>query len=157
MGGRSGERNWRSLRPAARARTSAARYPLRTAPSMVAGHPVAVQSPARKTRGHVVIGGGSVGVDAGTRGVGGVDFLDHRGFHEIGFAGGGEEFADFAEGEVDDFGAGFVDQGFGGADDEFDVAAARRGSIILSLLRGFFVLPGPTACAVGCILTLLRS
>ena len=40
--------------PAVAAKASAARYPLRTAPSMVAGHPVAVQSPARKTRGHPV-------------------------------------------------------------------------------------------------------
>src|SRR6267143_2286804 len=37
---------------------SAALYPLRTAPSMVAGQPVAVQSPARKTRGHTVSGFG---------------------------------------------------------------------------------------------------
>jgi hypothetical protein len=36
---------------------------------------------------------------------------------------GREEFADFGERQVDDFGARFVDQGFRGADDEFDVAA----------------------------------
>src|SRR5208283_1248756 len=38
---RSGDRNC-DWRPAPRARASAARYPLRTAPSMVAGQPVAV-------------------------------------------------------------------------------------------------------------------
>src|ERR1700675_3895621 len=53
-GGRSGERNFLSFSPAACRRASAARYPLRTAPSMVAGQPVAVQSPARKTRGQAV-------------------------------------------------------------------------------------------------------
>ena len=97
-------------------------------------------------------GRGAVGVDAGARGIGGVEFLDDRGFHEIGSAGGGEEFADFGESEVDDFGAGFVDEGFGGADDELDVAAGRLR--ILSPLRGyrFIVVVGPTACAVGCIL-----
>ena len=50
---RSGDRN-RRFCPAARASASAARYPLRTAPSMVAGQPVAVQSPARKTRDQAV-------------------------------------------------------------------------------------------------------
>src|SRR5450631_1295489 len=55
VAGRSGERKCWSLSPAARERDSAARYPLRTAPSMVAGHPVAVQSPARKTRGQAVM------------------------------------------------------------------------------------------------------
>ena len=54
---RSGERNCASC-PVPRARASAARYPLRTAPSMVAGHPVAVQSPGRKTRGQGVTGPG---------------------------------------------------------------------------------------------------
>ena len=54
---RSGDRNCASC-PAPRARASAARYPLRTAPSMVAGQPVAVQSPARKTRGQGVTGPG---------------------------------------------------------------------------------------------------
>src|SRR5579872_787606 len=58
VAGRSGERKRGSLNPAARASASAARYPLRTAPSMVAGHPVAVQSPARKTRGHPVAAAG---------------------------------------------------------------------------------------------------
>ncbi len=37
---------------------SAARQPLRTAPSMVAGHSVAVQSPARNSRGHGVLAWG---------------------------------------------------------------------------------------------------
>ena len=97
---------------------------------------MAVQSPARKTRGQ---------------------FLDNSGFYEVGFAGSGEEFADLAEGEINDFGARFVDKGFRGTDHEFDVAAVRRGSIILSPLRGCFVLPGPMACAVGCILTPLRG
>src|ERR1019366_8023827 len=48
VAGRSGDRKRESLRPAARASASAARYPLRTAPSMVAGQPVAVQSAAGK-------------------------------------------------------------------------------------------------------------
>ena len=42
-----GIRKWRG-RPAALATASAAIYPLRTAPSMVAGQPDRVQSPARK-------------------------------------------------------------------------------------------------------------
>jgi hypothetical protein len=58
---------------------------------MVAGQPVAVQSPAR--------------------GVGGVDFLDDGGLHKIGGAGRGEKFADFFQGKVDDLGARFVDEG----------------------------------------------
>src|SRR6266852_4752241 len=45
-GSRSGWRNFRGV-PATRSTASAARYPLRTAPSIVAGQPVAVQSPAR--------------------------------------------------------------------------------------------------------------
>ena len=48
LAGKSGTRNfWVS--PVADASASAAPYPLRTAPSIVAGHPVAVQSPARKS------------------------------------------------------------------------------------------------------------
>ena len=70
---------------------------------------------------------GAMGVDAGARGIGGMKFFDDCGFHEIGFAGGREKFADFGESEVDDFGAGFVDERFRGADDEFDVAAALSG------------------------------
>src|SRR5258708_3695162 len=58
VAGRSGTRNLESFTPAAYVRASAARYPLRTAPSIVAGQPVAVQSPARKTRGHTVAAGG---------------------------------------------------------------------------------------------------
>src|SRR3954463_9921928 len=57
LDGRSGERN-RMAFPETPVRASAARYPLRTAPSMVAGQPVAVQSPARNTRGQGVIGTG---------------------------------------------------------------------------------------------------
>src|SRR6266849_6566322 len=45
-GSRSGWRNFRGA-PATRSTASAARYPLRTAPSIVAGQPVADQSPAR--------------------------------------------------------------------------------------------------------------
>ena len=67
-------------------------------------------------------GRGTVSVDAGARGVGGVEFFDDGGFDEIRGARGGEKFADFGEGEVDDLGAGFVDEGFGRTDDEFDVA-----------------------------------
>src|SRR6185312_6489341 len=52
--GRSGTRNDVSRAPATQATRCAAAYPLRTAPSMVAGQPVAVQSPARKTRGQTV-------------------------------------------------------------------------------------------------------
>src|ERR1700728_2129647 len=58
LAGRSGERKGTSFSPAAWASASAARYPLRTAPSMVAGQPVAVQSPARKTRGQAVVATG---------------------------------------------------------------------------------------------------
>src|SRR5437763_9225847 len=50
---RSGTRKTFGFR-ACLATASAARYPLRTAPSMVAGHAVAVQSPARNKRGHGV-------------------------------------------------------------------------------------------------------
>src|SRR5207247_382361 len=49
--GRSGIRKDFGV-PAYLVRASAARNPLRTAPSMVAGQPVAVQSPARKRRGN---------------------------------------------------------------------------------------------------------
>src|ERR1700676_1059212 len=56
LGARSATRKLALLPPANRASASAARYPLRTAPSMVAGQPVAVQSPERKTRGHAVSG-----------------------------------------------------------------------------------------------------
>jgi hypothetical protein len=52
-GGRSGERNFLG-EFACVVSCSAAMYPLRTAPSMVAGQPVAVQSPASMTRGHAV-------------------------------------------------------------------------------------------------------
>lgn len=65
---------------------------------------------------------GTVGIDAGARRVGGVDFFDYRGFDESRFAGGGEKFTDFGESEVDDFAARFFDEGFRGADDELDVA-----------------------------------
>src|SRR5208282_2980815 len=58
VAGRSGETNRSDFWPEASSTASAAWYPLRTAPSMVAGHPVAVQSPARKTRGHGVAGVG---------------------------------------------------------------------------------------------------
>src|SRR5438132_7690244 len=51
--GKSGTINFVSCKPDARATPSAAMYPLRTAPSMVAGHPVATQSPARNTRGRL--------------------------------------------------------------------------------------------------------
>ncbi len=64
-----------------------------------------------------------MGVDAGAWRVGGVDFLDYRGFDKSRLAGGGEKFTDFGESEVDDFAARFFDQRFGGTDDEFDVAA----------------------------------
>src|SRR5512136_500437 len=53
----SGSRN-RAGRPTAAVTASAARYPLRTAPSMVAGHPERVQSPARKTLGALVFASG---------------------------------------------------------------------------------------------------
>ena len=53
-----------------------------------------------------------MGVDAGARGVGGMDFFDYRGFDESRFAGGGKKFANFGESEVDDFAARFFDQGF---------------------------------------------
>src|SRR5215469_7878355 len=53
-GGKSGTRYLAAPWPAARAIHSAARCPLRTAPSIVAGQLVAVQSPARNTRGHGV-------------------------------------------------------------------------------------------------------
>src|SRR5208283_164461 len=46
----------RHASPAALARASAVRYPARTAPSMVEGQPVAVQSPLRKRRGQGVDG-----------------------------------------------------------------------------------------------------
>jgi len=52
--GRSGHRNFFDL-PDEFVIASAARYPLRTALSMVAGQVVAVQSPARNTRGQFVI------------------------------------------------------------------------------------------------------
>ena len=83
------------------------------------GGPVSGEKDARPERG----GAWTVGVDAGTRGIGGVEFLDDCGFDQVRFAGTGEKFADLGEGQVDDFGAGFVDQGLGGADDELDVAA----------------------------------
>src|ERR1700733_5097397 len=67
---------------------------------------------------------GAEGVDAGAGGIGGVDFFNHGRFHEVGGAGCGKEFANFIQGEVDDFGARFIDEALGGADDEFDVAAA---------------------------------
>ena len=49
--GRSGTRYCSAL-PDARLTASAAKYPLRAAPSMVEGHPVAVQSPASISPGH---------------------------------------------------------------------------------------------------------
>src|SRR5271155_3219250 len=49
----SGSRNFRGS-PAAPVTASAARYPLRTAPSIVAGQPQRVQSPARKRLGILV-------------------------------------------------------------------------------------------------------
>src|SRR5215467_6865365 len=57
VAGRSGLRNV-VTRPAVWVTASAARYPLRTAPSIVAGQPVAIQSPARKIRGHWVFASG---------------------------------------------------------------------------------------------------
>ncbi len=65
----------------------------------------------------------AVGVYAGARRVGGMDFFDYGGFHQIRGAGRGEKLADFLQGEIDDLGAGFFDEGLRGADDEFDVAA----------------------------------
>src|ERR1700726_783357 len=65
---------------------------------------------------------GTVGVDSRARRIGGVEFFNDRGFYEIGFARGGEEFTDFTEGEIDDLGAGFVDERLRGAHHELDVA-----------------------------------
>ena len=112
-----------ALTPAERASASAAKYPLRTAPSMVAGQPVAVQSPARKTRGHCGRLVGTVGIDAGAGRVGGVHFLDHGGLDQIRCTRFREKLADFFQSEVNDLGARFVDEALRGADHEFDVAA----------------------------------
>jgi hypothetical protein len=91
-----------------------------------------------------------------------VELLDHGGLYEIGCACGREEFSNFAKREIDDVGAGFVDQSFRGADDQFDVASVRRRLFdcarVLSPLWGFLLfVVGPTACAVGCILSPLRG
>ena len=64
-----------------------------------------------------------MGVDAGARRVGGVDFFDDGGFNECGLAGGGEEFTDLGEREVDDLSARFVDERFLGTYHQFDVAS----------------------------------
>jgi len=62
-------------------------------------------------------------VDTRSRRVRRVNLFDHRGFDQISIASCGEKLADFFQGEVNDLGAGFVDERFGGADHEFDVAA----------------------------------
>src|SRR5271166_2240067 len=54
LAGRSATRNF-GLPPFAAASASAAPYPLRTAPSMVEGQPVAVQSPAMNNLGHGLV------------------------------------------------------------------------------------------------------
>jgi hypothetical protein len=56
-----------------------------------------------------------------------MDFFDYGGLYQFRFAGGGEKFADFLKGEFDNLGTGFVDEGFRGADHEFDVAGRLRG------------------------------
>ena len=93
---------------------------------MVAGQPVAVESPAT-THGSYRDGGGTVRSDPGARRIGRIDFFDHRGLHEIGLAGGREELADFGERKVDDLGARFLDESFRRAHDQLDVAAGLRG------------------------------
>src|SRR5215831_10001943 len=62
--------------------------------------------------------------DAGTRGVGRIQLLNHRGLHKIRLASGGEELADFTQREIDNFRARLVDQRFRGTDHQFDIAAA---------------------------------
>jgi hypothetical protein len=61
-------------------------------------------------------------VDAGSWGEGRIDLFNHGGLCQLRIAGSREEFAEFIQGEVDDFLAGFVDQGLGGTDDQLEVA-----------------------------------
>src|ERR1700722_4744745 len=127
------------------------------------GGPVAGKKDARPRGGGVW----AVGVDSGTRRVGGVEFFDHGGLYEIGLSGTWKEFANLAKREIDDIGAGFVDQSFRGADDQFDVASVGRrvfGCVRVGCVRvvsprwGFFLfVVRSTACAVGGILSPLHG
>src|ERR1700690_1939400 len=95
------------------------------------GSPVAGEEDAGPRGG----GGGAVAVDSGRRGEGGVDLFDYGGFDQGGGTGGGEKFFEFPQCNIDDFLAGFVAQGFGGADDELDVAGRCTRQQVPRLLR----------------------
>ena len=84
-GGRSGTRKRRES-PAALESASALRYPARTAPSMVEGHPVAVQSPLRNSRGQGLAGESRYCVAERRGSEGGVNFLDHGRLQQLRFA-----------------------------------------------------------------------
>ncbi len=124
VGGRFGARNTRSVSPAARATASAAALPLRTAPSMVAGQPVAVQSPARNTRGQMVCARGRY---ASTPGCG--EYVAWTSLITVDFT----RFASRAPGknsrsspdrEIDDLLPRFLDQRLRRTHHQFHVAAA---------------------------------
>src|SRR3984957_472666 len=68
--------------------------------------PISGKKDARPSGGGV----GTVAVDSRARGIGSVEFFDDGRLYEIGFTSGWEEFADLTEGEVDDLGAGFIDE-----------------------------------------------
>src|SRR5712692_3172374 len=63
------------------------------------------------------------GVDAGSRGIRCVNFLDDRGFHQVRRPRLGKELAQFSEREVDNLSPRFFNQTFGRAHHEFYVAA----------------------------------
>ena len=76
--------------------------------------------------GRFLRGAPAVGARGGRERGGGL--FDDGGFEEAGVACGGENFAKFAEAEVDDFLAGEGNEGAGGGDDELEVLGGRGGA-----------------------------
>lgn len=68
-------------------------------------------------------GAEAVGAGSGRESGGGL--FDDGGFQQAGVAGGGENFAEFAEAEVGDFRAREWEEGAGGGDDELEVLSGR--------------------------------
>ena len=102
----------------------------------MAGHPVAIQSPARKTRGHGLTDGGSNQVQLRTNGVGGTHFFHHGGFDQLRLRDQGKELRQFPQRQIDDLLALHLDHGLGRAHHQLDIAA-RLATALLRLQARF--------------------
>src|SRR4029453_12343491 len=74
---------WGSLRWCSMVKTSAAAWPLRTAPSMVSGHPVAVHAPAKTRPGSKVLVAGPQAGGACSLTEGGARLTSDKAVHDV--------------------------------------------------------------------------